>query len=143
MVNILARIVDSERNFNGSADPMITADRGFIQIMGPDFGVWLFASADRGSQRRPGRKLTFLFLMYGCHTVEKMTRHKGHKALMRDGSVMADSDLVDFLSGSTDSAIKFSGSANLHTPIRSPPVTSCESSCFTTSVTDEKKQVTQ
>ena len=31
MVNILARIVDSERNFNGSADPMITADRGFIQ----------------------------------------------------------------------------------------------------------------
>ena len=30
--------MDSERNFNGSADPMITADRGFIQIMGPDFG---------------------------------------------------------------------------------------------------------
>ena len=28
--------MDSERNFNGSADPMITADRGFIQIMGPD-----------------------------------------------------------------------------------------------------------
>ena len=34
MVNIVARIVDSERNFNGSADPMITADRGFIQILG-------------------------------------------------------------------------------------------------------------
>ena len=30
--------MDSERNFNGSADPMITADRGFIQILGPDFG---------------------------------------------------------------------------------------------------------
>ena len=38
LVNILARFVDSERNFNGSADPMITADRGFIQIMGLDFG---------------------------------------------------------------------------------------------------------
>ena len=52
--------MDSERNFNGSADPMITADRGFIQIMGLDFGVWLFESSDRGSQRRPG-KLTFSF----------------------------------------------------------------------------------
>ena len=39
-------------------------------------------------------------------------------ALMRDGS--ADSDLVDFLSGSTDSAISFSGSANLYTPIHPP-----------------------
>ena len=61
MVNILARIVDSERNFNGSADPMITADRGFIQILGPDFGFCLFGSSDRGSQRPPG-KLTFSFL---------------------------------------------------------------------------------
>ena len=61
MVYILARIVDSERTFNGSADPMITADRGFIQIMGPDFGFWLFGSSDRGSQRRPG-KLTFSIL---------------------------------------------------------------------------------
>ena len=60
MVDILARIVDSERNFNGSADPMITADRGFIQIMGLDFGFWLFGSPDRGSRRRPG-KLTFSF----------------------------------------------------------------------------------
>ena len=40
-MNILARILDSERNFNGSADPMITADRGFIQFLGPDFGFWL------------------------------------------------------------------------------------------------------
>ena len=43
--------MDSERNINGSADPMITADRDFIQILGPDFGVWLFGSSERGSQR--------------------------------------------------------------------------------------------
>ena len=61
MVNILARIVDSEQNFNGSADPMITAERGFIQILGPEFGFCLFGSSDRGSQRRLG-KLTFSFL---------------------------------------------------------------------------------
>ena len=42
-------------------------------------------------------------------------------ALMRDGSVMADSDLVDFLSGPTDSAINFNGSADSHTPIHPPP----------------------
>ena len=42
-------------------------------------------------------------------------------ALMRDGSVMADSDLVDFLSGPTDSAINFNGSADLHTPIHPLP----------------------
>ena len=39
---------------------------------------------------------------------------------MRDGSVMAHSDLVDFLSASTDSAINFSGSADLHIPIHPP-----------------------
>ena len=44
-----------------------------------------------------------------------MTRNSN--ALMRDGSVMANSDLVDFLSGSRDSAINFSGSADLHIPI--------------------------
>ena len=49
LVNILALIVDSERNFNGSAGHMITADCGFIQIMGPDFGFWLFGNSDRGS----------------------------------------------------------------------------------------------
>ena len=48
-----------------------------------------------------------------------MTRNSN--ALMRDGSVVADSDLVDFLSGSTDSAINFSGSADLHTPIHPLP----------------------
>ena len=41
-------------------------------------------------------------------------------ALMRDGSVMADSDLADFLSGPTDSAINFNGSADSHTPIHPP-----------------------
>ena len=104
--------MDSERNFNGSADPMITADRGFIQIMGPDFGFWLLGSSDRGSQAQ------FLFLMCRCHAVEKMTRNSN--AHMRDGFVLAESDLVDFLSGSTDSAINFSGSADLHTPIHPP-----------------------
>ena len=44
MVNILARILDSEQNFNGSPDPMTTADRGFIQFWGPDFGFWLLGS---------------------------------------------------------------------------------------------------
>ena len=48
-----------------------------------------------------------------------MTRN--NNALMRDGSVMAASDLVDFLSGSTDSAINLSGSADLHNPIHPPP----------------------
>ena len=57
--NMQIYIVDSERNFNGSADPMITADRGFYSDFGP--GFWLFGSSDRGSQRRPG-KLTFYFL---------------------------------------------------------------------------------
>ena len=47
-----------------------------------------------------------------------MTRNSN--AHMRDGFVLAESDLVDFLSGSTDSAINFSGSADLHTPIHPP-----------------------
>ena len=45
MVNILAPILDSELNFNESADPMINADRGFIQFWGPDFGLWLLGSS--------------------------------------------------------------------------------------------------
>ena len=75
MVNILARILDSERNFSGSADPMITADRGFLQFLGPDFGFLLFGRpdrSDRGSQRSRGN-LTFSPLCAGCHAVEKMT----------------------------------------------------------------------
>ena len=51
------------------------------------------------------QKAHFLFFMCRCHAVEKMTRNSN--ALMRDGSVMADSALVDFFSGSTDSAIQF------------------------------------
>ena len=54
MVNILDRILDSERNFNGSADPMATGDRGFIQFLGPDFGFWLSGRSDRGSKGSPG-----------------------------------------------------------------------------------------
>ena len=50
-------------------------------------------------------------------------------ALMRDGSVMADSDLVDFLSGPTDSAINLNGSADLHTPIHPPPLATSQH-CF-------------
>ena len=37
-------------------------------------------------------------------------------ALMRDGSVMADSDLVDFLSGPTDSAIRIGGFTYPYSP---------------------------
>ena len=74
MVNILARILDSERYVNGSTDPMITADRGFIQFLGPDFGFWLLARSDRGSQRSPGN-FTLSHLCAGCHAVEKMTRN--------------------------------------------------------------------
>ena len=47
--------------------------------------------------------------------MQKMTRNSN--ALKRDGWVIMDSDLVDFLSGSMDSAINFSGSADLHTTI--------------------------
>ena len=74
MVNILARILDSERNFNGSADPMITADRGFIPFLCPDFGFWLLGRSDRGLQRSPGN-FTFSLFCAGCHAVEKMTRN--------------------------------------------------------------------
>ena len=86
MVNIFVRILDSERNFNGSADPMITADRGFIQFLGPDFGFWLLGSSDRGSLRCP-ENLTFSILCAGCHAVEKMARNSD--ALQSDESVMA------------------------------------------------------
>ena len=49
LVDILAPIVHSKRNFNGSAEPMITLDRGFIQILGPNFGSWMLGSSDRES----------------------------------------------------------------------------------------------
>ena len=79
MVNVLVRILDSERNLNGSADPMITADRGFIQIMGLDFGFWLFGSPDRGSQRSP-ENFTSSLLCAGCHAMTS-----NGDALKRDG----------------------------------------------------------
>ena len=53
---------------------MTTADRGFIQFLGSDFGFWLLGSSDRGSQRFPGN-LTFSLLdllCAKCHAVEKM-----------------------------------------------------------------------
>ena len=44
--------------------------------------------------------------------------------------MMADSGLVDFLSGSTDSAIDFSGSADIHTPSHLSPTFLCSVSDF-------------
>ena len=73
-MNILARILESKGNFNGSADPMITTDPGSILFLSPEFGFWLLGSLDRGSQRSPGN-LTFSLLCAGCHAVEKMTRN--------------------------------------------------------------------
>ena len=49
----------------------VTADCGFIQFLGPDFGFWLSGSSDRGSQRSHGN-LTFSLLCAGSHAVEKM-----------------------------------------------------------------------
>ena len=79
MVNVLVRILDSERNFNGSADPMITADLGFIQFLGPDSGFWLLGSSDRGSQRSPGN-FTSSLSCAGCHAMTS-----NGDALKRDG----------------------------------------------------------
>ena len=64
LVNILVRILDSEQNFNGSEDPMITADHGFIQSLGPDFLGFFFAG-----------NFNFSRLCTGCPAVEKMTRN--------------------------------------------------------------------
>ena len=89
--NMQICIVDSERNFNGSTDPMITTDRGFYPEFGPGFWilvVWKFGSWISTSRR----KAHVLFFICLCHAVEKMTRTSN--ALRRDGSVMADSDLL-------------------------------------------------
>ena len=77
----------------------------------------MLGNSDGGSRRSPGN-LTFSLLRARCHAVEKMARNSN--ALKRDGSVMADSDLIDFLCRSTDSAINISGSADLHAPIQPP-----------------------
>ena len=39
--NILATILDSKRDYNGFADPAITADWGFILFWGADFGLYV------------------------------------------------------------------------------------------------------
>lgn len=62
--------------------------------------------------------VTFSLLCARCHAVEKMARNSN--ALKRDGSVMADSDLVDSLSRSTDSAINFEWMGRFTYPY-SPP----------------------
>ena len=54
--------------------------------------------------------------------------------IIQRGKQFADLDLVDFLSGSTDSAIDFSGSADLHTPIH-PPLRTSSSDCDRSSLT--------
>ena len=140
---------------------MITADRGFIQFLGPDFGFWLLGSSDRGSQRSPAN-LTFSLLCARCYAVEKMTRNS--KALMvsvmelktiecvanclpriiKRGKQFSNSDLADFLSGSTDSVINFSGSTDLHTPIHPPlnityPSADCRNAWPKISITSMRK----
>ena len=50
---------------------MMTADRSFIQILGPDLGFRLLGSSDRGSLSSPGN-LTFSLLCAGCHAVKKI-----------------------------------------------------------------------
>ena len=64
MVNILARILDLERNFNGSADPMITVDRDFVQFLCPDFGFWLLGSSDSGSRVPPEISLALFYALF-------------------------------------------------------------------------------
>ena len=67
MVNILARILDLERNFNGSADPMITMDRDFVQLITflcPDFGFWLLGSSDSGSRVPPEISLALFYALF-------------------------------------------------------------------------------
>ena len=80
LVNILARILDSERHFNGSADLIITVDHDLSRLWTRILDV---RSSDRGSQSFRGN-LTFSLLCAGCHAVEKMTRNSN--ALKRDGS---------------------------------------------------------
>ena len=65
-VNVLARIVDSEQNFNGSADPMITAGRGFIQIIGPDFGFRLFGIRIVNLNVSPESSLSLSYVPMSC-----------------------------------------------------------------------------
>ena len=85
------RIPDSEQNFKGSVDPMITvvavSFTFWARIL--DFGFWLLGSSDCGSQHSP-RNVTFSFLCAECQAVVKMPRNRS--APTHDGSMMADSD---------------------------------------------------
>ena len=47
-------------------NPMISADCAFIQFLGPDFGVWLLGSSDRGSQRSSGNLTLSLMWWKSC-----------------------------------------------------------------------------
>lgn len=40
------RIVDFEKNFNGIADPLNTADYGFNKNWGTDYGIWVISNTD-------------------------------------------------------------------------------------------------
>ena len=62
--------------------------------------------------------MSLLSFLCPCRAVEKMTRNIN--VLKRDGSLMADSHLVDFLSGSMDSVVNFRGSEDLHIPMHPP-----------------------
>jgi len=88
--NMQICIVDSERNFNGSTDPMITTDRGFYPEFGP--GFWILVVWKFGSWISTSRRKAHVLFFICLHAVEKMTRTSN--ALRRDGSVMADSDLL-------------------------------------------------
>ena len=70
---------------------MITADRGFIQFLSPDFGFWLLGSSDRGSQRSPEISYSLI------HVPEKMTRN--NDALKRNGFVMAVKKVASYSCG--------------------------------------------
>ena len=118
---------------------MITADRGFIQFWGPDFGFWLLGSSSLlfflVSTRfcfdtDVGYINISLIVILNAKTQYHARQLQQLKSLcisrLTGPKQFADSDLVDFLSGSTDSAINFSGSADLRTPIHPPPIDSTQ-----------------
>ena len=112
---------------------MITEDRGFIQFWGPDFGFWLLGSSSLlfflVSARfcfdaDVGYINISLIVILNAKTQYHARQLQQLKSLCTVSRVsskqFADLDLVDFLSGSMDSAINSSGLADLHTPIHPP-----------------------
>ena len=98
-------------------------DCDFIQSLGPDFGFRLFGSSDRGSQRSPGH------LTFPLYYVPHVTQWRKWLEIVTHLSVTGPwcrirTDVLDFLSGSTDSSINFSRSTDLHTHIHRPQTTS-------------------